>query len=61
MDTVIYNNIQLKVNAMHRKDAHQHEYTVSDHNSEEEELDDNACNHNTQAESTDNASDMSSD
>ena len=53
--------MQLKVNAMHRKFAHQHEYRVSEHNSEEEELDDNASNYNIQTESTDNASDLSSD
>ena len=61
MDNVIYNNIQLKVNAMHRKYAHQHEYPESEHDSEEEEIDDNESNNNIQAESTDNASDMSSD
>ena len=59
MDTVIYNNMQLKVNAMHRKYAHQYEYPQSD--TEEEENDDNMSNMHIHAESPDNASDLSSD
>ena len=54
MDTVIYNNMQLKVNAMHRKYAHQYEHPQSQPEEEDENM-------SIQAESTDNASDMSSD
>lgn len=57
MDNVIYNNMQLKINAMHRKYARQYEYPQS----EAEEEDDNMSNADIPAESMDNASDMSSD
>ena len=50
--------MQLKVNAMHRKYAHQYEYPQSD---PEEEDEDNTPEAEIPAESTDNASDMSSD
>jgi len=55
MDTVIYNNMQLKVYAMHRKYAHRYEYPQSEPAEENDNMSD------IQAESTDNASDMSSD
>jgi len=55
MDTVIYNNMQLKANAMHRKYAHQYEYPQSGPEEANENMSD------IQAESTDTASDMSSD
>jgi len=53
----IYNNMPLKFNAMHRKYAHQNEYPQS----EPDEENDNMSNEGIPAESTDNASDMSSD
>jgi len=61
IDTVIYNNMQMKVNAMHKKYAQQYEHPESEHNSDEAEEDENASDANNEAESPDNASDMSSD